>query len=337
MTKKVLIFSEKPSICKHFEKPIIKTWSDAQVHFIAAMPVVNPVAQYPRGLTFNAYPLIATPCYKPGKMMFCSESPINKFEWSSFEDLNLAQYDEIVFACDPDYCGAICFYLSIEHYFGKNIWSTRNFPAIIFTSLTENDIEAAVQNRSNFIDSCRHWISYGLVKRYFDWHWNINSQVILSETLRRAGVFKANFEKTDSSTSPYSPSGNPVISKYGLQILYFIQDNPGLSEGRLIENMSKWVGTGKYPMSDTFGSAASRCSILGQLIQLGLISKSSNSRNPIYITEKGLRFITLLHKDMRDADLPSRLDAWCKDGLEISKPKIDRYIKTFFGKQKKIL
>jgi hypothetical protein len=43
-----------------------------------------------------------------------------------------------------------------------------------------------------------------------------------------------------------------------------------------------------------------------------------------------------LHPDCEDPDLPFRLHAWCEAGAA-AKPAIDRYIKTFFGKQKRFM
>lgn len=321
--QKILIFSEKPSVYKAILNETVKTWSNADIDLIGALPYTNPVPHYPRGLSFNDYPLIAEPIYKPGEILFSrAKSVNNQAVRIHFDSLDIHAYDEILYAADPDHSGAISFYLIMEHYFGKEIWETRDFQSIRLLALDELSIEKAFKSRKSFAADFQNAISYGLVKRYFDWHWNVNSQVILSETLRRAGVLS---------------SGNPVISKYGVQLLYFIQDHPGLSEGNLFRSMNNWVGTGKYTVSHNFGSVASRYSIVCQLLQLGLICNTADKPSRISIADVGLRFIELLHKDMRDADLPSRLHVWCAEGLEVSRSKIDRYIMTYFGKQKKFM
>lgn len=52
------------------------------------------------------------------------------------------------------------------------------------------------------------------------------------------------------------------------------------------------------------------------------------------ITAKGQEFLSLLHRECNDQDLPYRLHQWCQNWND-SKPTIDRYLRTFFGRQKR--
>jgi hypothetical protein len=52
------------------------------------------------------------------------------------------------------------------------------------------------------------------------------------------------------------------------------------------------------------------------------------------LSDLGHRYLDSLHPSCEDADLPFRLDAWSKLPEVEAKAKIDRYIRTFFGKQK---
>ena len=79
------------------------------------------------------------------------------------------------------------------------------------------------------------------------------------------------------------------------------------------------------------GSAASRQNIHACLTELGLTNQSE--KGMLSITPLGTAFVAALHPDCRDFDLPFRLDAWMSMGVEVAEPAIERYLKTFFGKQ----
>lgn len=64
-------------------------------------------------------------------------------------------------------------------------------------------------------------------------------------------------------------------------------------------------------------------------VSLGLLI-GSHPGNPI--SARGQALLESLHPDCEDPDLPYRLDTWVRDG-EASLPAMDRYIRTFFGKQ----
>ncbi len=93
--------------------------------------------------------------------------------------------------------------------------------------------------------------------------------------------------------------------------------------------MQRWRGTGKYPLGE-MGSPASRGALIDRLRTLRLVSKESKG---IQLSPLGEEFLTRLHPDCKDLDLPQRLATWCTAGLEASKPGIDKYIRTVFGKQ----
>lgn len=78
------------------------------------------------------------------------------------------------------------------------------------------------------------------------------------------------------------------------------------------------------------GNCVSRHQILTNLNDLGLTREDPKA---VVLTKLGQAFIGVLHKDCYDPHLPRRLIEWRRAGLDASKPKIDRYIKTFFGKQ----
>jgi hypothetical protein len=56
-------------------------------------------------------------------------------------------------------------------------------------------------------------------------------------------------------------------------------------------------------------------------------------RTEVSISPRGESFLGLLHPDCEDPDLPARIDNWMTKGFDASRPVIDRYTKTYFGKQ----
>lgn len=86
---------------------------------------------YPRGLSMKDYPLVLDPVYAPGRCHYkkISGDDMNFVDITKgtavgelgaidihLDDIDLAGYDEIIYACDPDHSGAVCFHLIIEHY-----------------------------------------------------------------------------------------------------------------------------------------------------------------------------------------------------------------------------
>ena len=146
---------------------------------------------------------------------------------------------------------------------------------------------------------------YARTKRYFEYQWTNNAHAVLS-------------------TNGQAPS------KFGLQLLYFLRGQPIASESALMQCMHRWIGTGKYPPGE-MGSAASRIAVVEHLRAMGMVSIPECQG--IALSHGGQAFLAGLHPDCEDLDLPQRLVRWCQAGFEASKPGIDKYIRTVFGKQ----
>lgn len=54
------------------------------------------------------------------------------------------------------------------------------------------------------------------------------------------------------------------------------------------------------------------------------------------LADRGRRLLDLMHKDCFDPDLAMRINEWGRD-WPASEPRIERYIRTFFGKQVRYL
>lgn len=164
-------------------------------------------------------------------------------------------------------------------------------------------------------------VRQGAVKAYFDHNFALNSLAILGRTLR-----------TPEQAQPW-------VSKYQVQALYAIAhaEQPRSVVGWM-KHLQDWTGTGHYPGSACLGSALSRHAILEQLRSHGWIAVDAGpKKHQVRLTEQGQAVLARLHPRCEDPDLPFRLQAWMEQGLPEAKPAIDRYLRTFFGRQKRWL
>ena len=155
------------------------------------------------------------------------------------------------------------------------------------------------------------------VKKYFDYNFNINSAIILGKSLKLVGVDSPDF----------------VMTKNCLLALYYLKNKGRNSISNILQDFHEnWVGTGKYAAT-SLGSIISRSEILSLLVNAGLVH---NENSKLQLSNKGQDFLNTLHPDCCDMDLPHRIKQWVE--LESSaSPKIDIYIRTYFGKQKRYL
>lgn len=166
-------------------------------------------------------------------------------------------------------------------------------------------------------EKAQRLIAHGQVRHYFNHQFAVNSVAVLGKTL---GV-------------------NGWVSKYQLQALYLLSESPGISPGKLLEKMARNRGTGRYLLSHEpdeglgeLGSPSSRATILAQLQAHGWAEETDRQ---LRLTAKGQEAVAALHPNCRDLDLPFRLHAWAEAGLPASRGAIDRYLRTFFGRQKR--
>lgn len=325
-----IIITETPAKAKRIASVAKRFWKDQSFISLCSIPFapyMRPV--YPRGLKWKDYPYIGTPQVKVSTWLTDTGlswhanllNDSGEFVPYQMTDDVFKSADNIVFACDPDNRGALAFAMLVEHMLGDNILSVRDFPAVVLTSLDEDYLVKAFEERSTFNLLCTDMLSFGRIKRYFEWNWNVNSQSVFREALSRIGV---------------GPDA-PPLSKYSLQLLLWLATNTNgklLSVAQVVSNMEYWKGTGKYTGHCSLGSPSSYSGILESLTKSGLIHTRRHYVEP---TTLGLKFVATLHKDCIDADLPFRIVQWCRLPFEEAKPKIDSYLKSFFGKQKRLL
>jgi DNA topoisomerase IA len=329
-----LIIVEKPSCIRLLASSAQETWPHDELIFLSAITITLTLPILPRGLAYSAYPMIAEPAFKPNadrlEGAFCCSYRADATGIHEPTRLTVEQTcylinraDNVVCMPDYDYRGVWGVDQLLEM-FRQDLCKEELDVIRLVGGYTEKHCNFAVQNLIKpSAPSYQTLLNAGRVKSYFDYNFALNSLPIFGNLYR----------------SLLKESAPVFISKYAIQFIIYLSENEGLSEhvfnGRLYGN--KWKGSGQYNSQevtylDGIGSPASRFEIQKQLIKLGLIVH--RDRN-LYLTENGLQFVARLHKDTKDYDLPFRLDQWMKMPFDEVKEKIDTYLKTFFGKQKR--
>lgn len=329
MQKTIVILSEKPHATRIIAPHVSAQWPHHRIVALHTMYIGAYRFALPRGLRWHDYPCIfeldnvePNTQWANWRPMLIESGQCQSIDLDPHEELRAA--DEIVYACDPDHTGMVAAYITLQGVLGADKAAPMRH-AINLRSLNAEAIRLAVQNPEVYPN--QQLLSYGLTKRYFETNFAANSLAIFGKTLQKAGI----------------DQNKHFMSKYMLQTLFYVaKSKVPLSEGALINAMAnKWTGTGRYKREGNavaVGSAASQASIITNLIETGLLETTEDAKRPtLCVSELGQRFLSLVHPDCEDADLPFRLDAWCEAGLEASKPAIDRYLKTFFGKQKRYI
>lgn len=333
--EKVVLVVEKPSVARALADSLRKRFpqSDLAVVFapfvFGASTAIAP--HYPRGLKLKDYPRVTAPVFELNPVDKLAEAFKPKMVQAdgaliacdpSIQPAELIRSaDRILCATDPDASGASAFETLITLAAGPERLNACD--AISLYALDAASIEKAIDALSPYKTSPMSALAaQGMVKRYFDWNWNVNGLAVLGNAMRLAGV----------------PADAPPLSKYALQLLYALRDGRSLTESGVHSLMAHWPGTGRYTQKqphsvDGLGSPASRNQILANLRAADLLQWTESQ---VRISDRGLALLTALHPDCEDPDLPFRLADWCAQGDE-AYPAIFRYLKTFFGKQMRFL
>lgn len=323
----ILLVTDKPSASRRLAPYAQAFWPDAVITFVHAVPYGNLRFDYPRGFGMSAYPFLSPVCNKLSMFDTWVCPPLQLMRDGTLEQRSMSREllgdaNLVVFAGDPDSTGAVAFEVLLQELVGADF--AMGCPALKVVSFDGPSVERAFAEMGLFGDLFADELSYGRAKRYFDWNWNVNGLVVLGKTMRDAGV---------SETAP-------PLSKFALQLLYALRDQAPMREGEILDLMQHWSGTGRDLVvgegwRPRLGSCASTVLILENLINAGLVCADRNEVSArCVVSDLGHRLLSRLHPDCEDRDLPFRLHAWCEQG-EASKPSMDRYIRTFFGKQKR--
>lgn len=328
MPKSLVVLAEKPAFAHRFAPHLRNHWPHAAIVLLHTCSLGPMRFRYPRGLAWADYPTLAEPSYSLAAdhawtpLQIAPDGAVAPLPaWSGPECLRaLREADDVVYLCDPDPTGAMAFYLTVEAVRGAGEGG-RDWPAFALQAWDERSLAETARQPKRFASHLQPLIQAGLVKRYFDFNFNVNALAIFGRVLRDGGV--------DTRTVTVA------LSKYGLQALYDLrrQAQP-LPADALLWRWARWPGTGKYPSAPRgLGSAMSRGLLLEQLQAAGLIGPDPQ----LALGAAGVALLARLHPDCEDPDLPFRLDAWQRAGLAAAQPAMDRYLRTVFGKQKRFM
>lgn len=326
----ILVFGEKSAIIQCCALSIVEHYQNIfpkeKIVFISSLYFINAPYAYPKNLKWSDFPYTHTPCFhlKPWKN-WQAKTLNTKGELETYDlmDDELLDVKEFLFSGDPSGFSTTVYQAIVEQFFSTLPPEKQPFyTGIQLYALDDKSIQQALCEKENFYTSFINILNAGKISNYFTYNFNINSMAIFAPLLNSLGI-KHGF-----------------ISKYSLQLLYWFESNCMVhTEGDLIHTMHHWIGTGKYTDKRIgIGSSASRASIIESLLDMGLLCHKHNNQikgRGIYLSTKGYEFLSLLHKDCCDQDLPFRLNLWMQEPFSFVQPKIDRYLNTFFGKQKR--
>lgn len=315
---KIVIVTDKP-IGSRIIFPIAnKYFKDSEITFIHTLTIGHFDFKYPKNLKMRDFPILLEPEWKvrnveskilkPLQMVDGELLPIN----ASIKEV-ISNADEIVFACYPDRSEIFSFQILLTEYC-DNATLERPQKAVWISNRTECSVKMAFESQRHTHEM---WFqkSYAeaQIKKYFDFNFNVNSSAIFGLVFDHIGLDRSKF----------------ILSKFSLVVLYFIRKTVSIKNSDLFMIMhEQWKGTGKFP-TGTLGSITSRHEIVHQLINMNLLLDESGY---LSLSGVGERFLDHLHPDCCDLDLPFRIESWMID-YENSLPKIDKYIRTVFGKQ----
>lgn len=324
--KKILILCEKTSQGKRLMDAAIEVWPDHEiscamlvtghlwhrrggdyyVHPTTFIPQRSPsgvMLRLPKDLPISKVPMVIDPAYVPGFRH--DMGPLH-------ESLNTAE--RIIFACDADPRGAHMFALHMTSRFG----TSKGFPAIMITSMAHDHlVEEFRSDRSTSDPWFENLLAVGEAKRFFDANWAANALPLFGKLL-------ADCEVRDPLV---------FVSKYMVQAAFMLNEIQRFSLETAVVLMQNAPGSGKYGNSP-IGTPTSRDGVLQNLLAAGILEKWGS--NHLQFTAAGNAFVKRLHPDCEDPDLSIRLETWGETWPE-SRPQIERYIRTFFGKQKKFM
>ncbi len=326
----IIVYSGKPQISRAIAPGFLEKYPSKKIVYIHAMYFMNVSFDYPKNVKWKSFPHLSKPVFKINDIEHWRASTLIEGELKpikiTFQDVR--QCEQIIYAGDPCPSESYLFSEFIEAVFNKKP-DSMPINAIFLLSFSPLEIFKSIESMSAFSPKFNESVNQGRVKKYFDYNYNFNSFAILGKAYRHTNkIF-------NGENNPTNLLGNIFISKNMLQLLYFVkkeqENNIRYKTNFLISQMHHWKGTGKYDFQAYNGHSASAYPIIENLTALKLIDYDNKE---IFITQKGLHFLSLLPKGAMDLDLPFRLKLWAKEPFEDSKIKIDNYLSSYFKKIK---
>lgn len=290
---------------------------DDEVSFIFVSPFGTRLLDVPRDLPLSQVPVLSEPRWKLDVRQTHSG---RDFYVSIDLPSALSQADVLICATDDSYGGTFNFVNLLRHH---GIPLTDDIMRWRITSLVDVDLDRSLQEMVPITHpDVMHQVRQGEARRYFDYNFAINALPVLGMLLRRAGA----------------PASANFVSKNGLQMIQHLvrEDASPMTRESLMRLMSEWPGSGKYG-DHPMGSSMSHAKIIDDLRDAGLLQALPDDEDQpllLEVTTAGRAFVASLHRGMKDPDLPHRMARWA-DEWPASKPNIDRYLRTMWGRQKR--
>lgn len=248
-------------------------------------------------------------------------------------------FNILIIAVDCDYTGYYGLYNEMVQSIGENWKQSFEEIYIINTNILspehlEKEIELFEnkEEQKTKMDLFDKLVEVGKIKRYFDYNYNLNANVLLKEVY--LNVFGNNKENEEL----YKKHN---ITKYVLMSLFIIKEkeNQNKKISQILNIMINWKGSGKYNKNDLkyllgIGTPVSQSYIFTNLVNLNLLDKYLEKKGILSLSLEGYKFINKLSSKIYDKDLPFRIDNWCDIKFEEAKEKIDVYLINYFNRQK---
>lgn len=318
MPSKVVIVTDKPLVSRFMIPTAIEYFPESEIIFIHTLTIGHFDFKFPKNLKMRDFPIILEPEWKVRQFESKVLKPYRLIDGEltaislSVKDV-LSRADEIVFASYPDRTEVFSFETLLAEYCDQATLK-RQKKAVCINHRSDKAIKMAFESLNHTNDD---WYlklyAEAQIKKYFDYNFNVNSSAIFGVVFDYIGLDRSKF----------------ILSKFSLVVLYYIRMIGSIKDRDFYFVLhEQWKGTGKFP-TGALGSITSRHEIAQQLINVGLLLNESGE---LSLSGNGKKFLDHLHPDCCDLDLPFRIEGWMIEGNN-SRPKIDKYIRTVFGKQ----
>lgn len=322
----VFIVDTTPARYRHLIQGLADGLGQDRFHLISLQNFGLYDFKYPHGLTFAALPFVAEPEWKAREWAHPVVYQGARGQHAALAAVTpgdvLAGASEVICACSPDPTGAHAFHVLLSQSLGDQAAQAPHRWLPLMSMSPRGIAEAFAVGTTTHDPAWQALLRRAEAKRFFEYNFNVNSLMLFGKALRALGVEAPGF----------------LMSKWMLQVLYWFEcdqkKGPFTAAQALLhmEDWSGWVPHAPKPFRGVLGSPASRYQILENLLAVGLLQ--CDDKRLYSISKLGSDFIVSIHTSCQDMDLPWRLPAWESTWPE-SRPKIERYLRTFFGRQKR--
>lgn len=320
MLPSIVFVTESPASTRKILPIAQAFWPGYLLYAVPLMQQGRYEFRYPRGLTYSDFPYIKDPRWKIRESdlaqrvfrLYGDDTVVVEADFSAV----IKQAENVIFAADPHPSSAYAFDVLLSQVLGQ-AEAGKERPAVIAADYARPALELAMTapDTTHSADFAS-WRHMGQARRFFDYNFNVNSLALFNPILNKAGIHAGFFE----------------MSKFSLQLLYWIRNQEPLTEAQIMSAMHAWTGTGRYQEKAQIGSTMSRWQIVENLRAAGLLAKNGDQR--LTIAPPGEQVLAALHPDCEDPDLPFRLHRWQAE-WPASRSSVEQYLRTFFGKQKR--